>query len=60
MQKVIYLLKHSKKHHGSADVFIEEAVVRRELADNFCYYNDKYDSIDGAYGWAKETLALHK
>ena len=26
-------------------VFIEESVVRRELADIFCYYNTHYDSI---------------
>ena len=29
--------------------FCEEAVVRRELSDNFCYYNAQYDSIDGAH-----------
>ena len=27
--------------------FIEESVVRRELADNFCFYNKHYDSIEG-------------
>jgi len=26
----------------------EEAVVRRELAENFCYYNQHYDSVEGA------------
>ncbi|CAM9505811.1 unnamed protein product, partial [Phaeothamnion confervicola] len=39
--------------------FIEEAVVRRELADNFCFYNDKYDRIDGAAGWAQDSLQQH-
>jgi hypothetical protein len=29
--------------------FCEELVVRRELSDNFCYYNDKYDQIEGAH-----------
>lgn len=29
--------------------FCEEAVVRKELSDNFCNYNSKYDSIDGAH-----------
>lgn len=27
--------------------FIEELVVRRELTDNFCFYNQKYDSVEG-------------
>lgn len=44
----------------SVDAFVEEAVVRRELADNFCFYNPKYDSLDGASGWAQETLRLHE
>lgn len=29
--------------------FCEEAVVRRELSDNFCYYNEHYDSFEGAH-----------
>lgn len=40
-------------------IFCEEAVVRRELADNFCFYNENYDNINGAYDWAKETLRKH-
>ncbi|KAL7991140.1 hypothetical protein Chor_014570, partial [Crotalus horridus] len=43
----------------SVEGFIEEAVVRRELADNFCFYNPNYDKIEGAYDWAKTTLKLH-
>ncbi|CAG7721498.1 unnamed protein product [Allacma fusca] len=47
-------------HKSAAAVFIEEAVVRRELSDNFCYYNDNYDSLDGALDWARTSLNLHK
>jgi hypothetical protein len=32
---------------------------RRELADNFCYYQKKYDSIECCYEWARLTLELH-
>jgi len=39
--------------------FIEESVIRRELADNFCFYEPKYDSIDAAADWAQETLQKH-
>lgn len=31
------------------DAFIEEAVIRRELADNFCFYNENYDSLKGKH-----------
>ena len=43
------------------DTYIEESVVRRELADNFVYFApDTYDSIDAAYDWAKKSLKKHK
>lgn len=44
---------------GSVDVFVEECVVRRELADNFCHYNPLYDSLDGCNDWAKEVGDEH-
>ena len=44
---------------SSVDVFVEETLVRRELADNFCFYNSEYDQIEGAPSWAQETLAVH-
>lgn len=44
-QRVVLILKQLKRNAGSVDVFVEEAVVRRELADNFVYYNLHYDSI---------------
>lgn len=49
------------KKTGSQSVapFIEELVVRRELTDNFCYYNKKYDSVEGSYEWAQKTLKDH-
>ena len=33
--------------------------MRRELAENFCYYQPNYDSIEGSYDWAKNTLLAH-
>ncbi|OAY80026.1 Deoxyribodipyrimidine photo-lyase [Ananas comosus] len=43
----------------AVDAFLEELIVRRELADNFCYYQPKYDSLDGAWEWARKTLMEH-
>jgi len=40
--------------------FPEELVVRRELADNYCNYNENYDSFDGFRDWAKQTLNEHR
>ena len=39
--------QYRSKSSDGVNAFIEEAIIRRELADNFCFYNEKYDSIDG-------------
>ncbi|XP_038272608.1 deoxyribodipyrimidine photo-lyase-like [Dermochelys coriacea] len=56
---ILEVQKYRSQYKESVDGFIEEAVVRRELADNFCYYNRNYDKVEGAYDWAKTTLKLH-
>ncbi len=45
---------------GSIAAFIEETVVRAELCENFCFYNNLYDSYDGFPDWAKVTLTKAK
>lgn len=47
------------KHATSADVLLEEMIVRKELSDNFCHYNQAYDTLNGAPDWAKQTLQDH-
>jgi len=42
------------------DAFLEELIIRRELAENYCYYNDNYDSVEGAHDWAKKTIEAHR
>ena len=48
------------RHSKAVEAFVEEAVVRRELADNYCYYQPHYDSVKGAYSWAADTLKQHR
>jgi len=60
VQRCVLMVKlFRNKSNDGANAFIEEAVIRRELADNFCYYNEHYDSIKGAYKWAQDTLQVH-
>jgi deoxyribodipyrimidine photo-lyase len=44
----------------SKAAFLEELVVRRELSDNFCFYNSGYDSFEAFPGWAKKSLDDHR
>lgn len=41
------------------DTLFEEMVVRKELSDNYCFYNQNYDTYDGLPDWAKKTLEKH-
>lgn len=41
------------------DAFLEELIVRRELAINYVFYNDQYDSYNGLPNWAQTTLNQH-
>jgi deoxyribodipyrimidine photo-lyase len=47
-------------NHPSAESFLEELIVRKELSDNFCFNNPNYDSFDGFPDWAKKTLDDHR
>jgi deoxyribodipyrimidine photo-lyase len=44
----------------SIDAFLEQLIVRRELAINFCFYNQSYDSLTAAPNWALRTLESHR
>jgi deoxyribodipyrimidine photo-lyase len=59
-QRIALEILRSDKKKESCEAFLEELIVRRELSDNFCYYNDFYDSFDGFPKWAKDTLNQHR
>lgn len=43
----------------SLEAFLEELVVRRELAKNFVRFETRYDSYDGIPQWAAQSLENH-
>lgn len=45
---------------ASIEALLEELIVRKELCDNFCYYNQNYDNKLGGRKWAFESLAKHE
>ncbi len=50
VQRAILTVRpYRSRYSKGVEAFVEESVVRRELADNFCYYNNKYDSIEGMF-----------
>lgn len=59
-QRVYLALQPIMESINSKESFLEELTIRRELSDNFCYYNSNYDSFNGIPEWAKKTLNEHR
>lgn len=59
-QRVALEVNRTTPESDARDAFLEELIVRRELSDNFCYYNKDYDSVTGFPDWAKRTLDDHR
>ncbi|MCF8240706.1 MAG: deoxyribodipyrimidine photo-lyase [Melioribacteraceae bacterium] len=58
-QRIAIEIQKFNGNEESKNSFLEELIVRRELADNFCYFNNNYDSFEGFRNWAKGTLNNH-
>jgi len=59
-QRVALETQRLNGNKESEKSFLEELIVRRELSDNFCYFNKNYDSFDGFHDWAKTSLNEHR
>lgn len=59
-QRVALEVRKADIPEDDRHAFLEELIVRRELADNYCYYNDNYDSFRGFPDWAKKSLDEHR
>ena len=59
-QRIALEVMKAKVSKQSKDAFLEELLVRKELSDNYCFYNSCYDSFEGLPSWAKKTLNEHR
>jgi deoxyribodipyrimidine photo-lyase len=59
-QRIVLEIQKKRISASEQEAFLEELIVRRELADNFCFYNELYDSFIGFPDWAKKTLNEHR
>lgn len=58
-QRVALEVLKSGAQRENKETFLEELIVRKELADNFCLYSLKYKSLESIPEWAKVTLSQH-
>jgi deoxyribodipyrimidine photo-lyase len=59
-QKLALEVEKSSVPNLAKNSFLEELIVRRELSDNYCFYNPDYDSFHGFPKWAQQTLNKHR
>ena len=57
---VLTAQQHRRQHGDAVASFTEELVVRRELSDNFCWHEPRYDSVHAAKPWAAQSLNAHR
>ncbi len=59
-QRVALEVLKSNASRENKEAFLEELIVRKELADNFCLYSKDFQSLKSAPAWAQKTLEEHK
>lgn len=58
--EVALAVKNSEADQDSKDAYLEELIVRRELAYNMTLFNPKYDSLDALHEWVQKTMNEHR
>ncbi len=59
LEVALAVREYAAEHKLIADEFLEELIVRRELAFNFARFSPRIDSLDALPDWARATLAKH-
>ena len=55
----LQIIRAPNSLEASKDAYLEELVVRRELAINFAFYTANYDAYACVPAWARKTLTEH-
>lgn len=59
-QRVALEVIKSNISNDNKEAFLEELIVRKELADNFCLYAKSFKNFSSIPTWAKISLKSHK
>jgi deoxyribodipyrimidine photo-lyase len=59
LEIAVAVRKYATDHKMIADEFLEELIIRRELAFNFACYGPCPDSLNAVPAWAQTTLRKH-
>ena len=59
-QRIALEVIRSEVDDINKETFLEELIIRKELADNFCLYAKNFKDFSGVPLWAKMSLENHK
>jgi len=60
LEVALAVQEYAGRHKLIAEEFLEELIVRRELAFNFARFAPRVDTLDVLPDWARETMKLHR
>ncbi|HXA49286.1 MAG TPA: hypothetical protein VNV86_03220, partial [Candidatus Acidoferrum sp.] len=60
LEVALAVREHAEAHRLMDGEFLEELIVRRELAYNFAHYTPRLDTLDALPAWARKTIADHR
>jgi len=58
--EIYHAVRNAASKPENANAFVEEMLVRRELAVNYVHYCKAYDRWEGLPAWARQTLKEHQ
>ncbi len=59
-QRAVLRVRESSANESVQSLFIEQIVVKKEIADNFCLHTPEYDSVAAFPGWARRSINNHR
>jgi deoxyribodipyrimidine photo-lyase len=60
LEVALAVREYAREHRLIAEEFLEELIVRRELAFNFVRYAPVHDSLEALPDWARQTIGDHR
>jgi deoxyribodipyrimidine photo-lyase len=59
-QRAVLEVRRTEAPEKDKSTFIENIVVKKEIADNFCLHTPEYDSVGAFPAWARRSINKHR
>ena len=59
-QRAVLEVRATRADESIKSIFIEQIVIKKEIADNFCLHTPEYDSVGAFPEWARRSINVHR